>query len=755
MFFGVDLKLLVLGAGHIGGGGGATGIFGAPAQRVQTHNMAAGHANFQTQQAAMDANALSGASVSSVVDLVATGSLSTGAVKLAGDVLSSTSGRLLVSAGAVGIGTGLLDPADKLVVNGPLRLSDGGTKPQCDTNRRGMIWHEFGDLGTGDTVEVCVKLADESFSWRLAVNGGGAGGGGSLGGGGSGPLILGGGGEAVGGANGLARNFPVGSGERVNRGDVVTFVEGEVRRGYNVHFGRPAVFAQGGGSAGGGGAAFKRKVTLVPLDASTFVLVHGGGGAGQGAAQLGRVSGTSSFVGSARSPFGPPRLEAHAAVSLGDGRAFAIAYLDATKGNAGFVVVGEVVGEGVVGFGVPVQFAPEGASSVALEYLGGGRLVVAHNRSPAAADGGGGLRINAVISLGTYEGGKTVKFTKEPTELPGELDGFALAAMDAEGGTAGRFAIAYRNLRTKEAGVRLCAIVTDRPASLAQEESGGASETGGDSTEKAGPVERVSFGAEALLPTSGRVLTYLLITAVTPSRLVAAYADAREGNLCMVDYTGGVASVSQSQRFVAGKPLSLSISAFGFGGALVAYYTSNPWRAVVLRAEARGVGRGTGGSGSTVGKSAGAVVGLKATATSNSAAAAAAAGAKPGGGDVGSTHGALELSESIISPYYSTHTDIASLHGMTFLAVYYDGSNGDAGTCTVGSIGRGVGVAMTDAEEGQSVSVVFSGVSSGHEGLEVGTCYFATADGSLTSSSTRYPVGLAISNSELLLDKCS
>ena len=155
--------------GHQKAGGSWFG--GTNAQHTQHHPQHVQHAS-----AAMPA-AHDGAAVSSVVDLVATGSISSGAVKLAGDVLSSTSGRLLVSAGAVGVGTSLLDSSDKLVVNGPLRLADGGTKPECDTNRRGMIWHEFGDLGTADTVEVCVKLADETFAWRLAVGGGGGGGG--------------------------------------------------------------------------------------------------------------------------------------------------------------------------------------------------------------------------------------------------------------------------------------------------------------------------------------------------------------------------------------------------------------------------------------------------------------------------------------------------------------------------------------------------------------------------------------------------
>ena len=64
-------------------------------------------------------------------------------------VLSSLDGarQLLISANGVGIGTGALDASDKLVVNGPIRISDGGTRPLCTQSHRGMIWHEFGELG--------------------------------------------------------------------------------------------------------------------------------------------------------------------------------------------------------------------------------------------------------------------------------------------------------------------------------------------------------------------------------------------------------------------------------------------------------------------------------------------------------------------------------------------------------------------------------------------------------------------------------
>ena len=44
--------------------------------------------------------------------------------------------------------------------------------------------------------------------------------------------------------------------------------------------------------------------------------------------------------------------------------------------------------------------------------------------------------------------------------------------------------------------------------------------------------------------------------------------------------------------------------------------------------------------------------------------------------------------ESVLSPYYSTHTHVAALSSKEFVAIYYDGGNGDAGVSVAGSVGQ-------------------------------------------------------------------
>jgi hypothetical protein len=86
---------------------------------------------------------------------------------MSGHILSSSAGKLLISSGVVGVGTSMVDlEHDKLVVNGPIRLTDSGSRPHCEASRRGMIWHEFGDPGVADTVDVCAKTADDSACAR-------------------------------------------------------------------------------------------------------------------------------------------------------------------------------------------------------------------------------------------------------------------------------------------------------------------------------------------------------------------------------------------------------------------------------------------------------------------------------------------------------------------------------------------------------------------------------------------------------------
>jgi hypothetical protein len=68
------------------------------------------------------------------------------------------------SAGNVGIGT--KTPAQRLEVNGGVRLNTADVKPVCDATTRGTMWLE---QGATDTLYVCGQLNGASPAWRTVT----------------------------------------------------------------------------------------------------------------------------------------------------------------------------------------------------------------------------------------------------------------------------------------------------------------------------------------------------------------------------------------------------------------------------------------------------------------------------------------------------------------------------------------------------------------------------------------------------------
>jgi hypothetical protein len=70
------------------------------------------------------------------------------------------------------IGLGVTNPAQKLEVNGGVRLNTTDAKPACDqTSGRGTLWFtQNAAVGTADVLEVCMKKADGTFGWAQVNN---------------------------------------------------------------------------------------------------------------------------------------------------------------------------------------------------------------------------------------------------------------------------------------------------------------------------------------------------------------------------------------------------------------------------------------------------------------------------------------------------------------------------------------------------------------------------------------------------------
>ena len=648
--------------------------------------------------------AASGAVVKSgaaIEDLVVKGSVTSGDLKLTGNILSSSSGKLLVSAGVVGVGTSMLDAEhDKLVVNGPIRLTDAGTRPSCEPARRGMIWHEFGEMGQADTVDVCAKGQNDDYAWRPVLGGGGAG---ALGASSQGRQQWApahaqqqlGAGLAGGADSSLSREFRVAQGSELRAGDVVTFVEGHAKRGLTAQLGNPVLFSQPGQAEGGSGGASKRHTSLLALSHDLCLVIHSTGAAAKVSAQVAKVHGTNAEL-AAKQPFGPHRAEQVDLAALSP-REFIMVYNEPTERNAGYVVLGNVVGNTAKVLSQPVAMEPSGCNSLSVAALSPSLVVIAFNADTANGPG------TPVVLAASVEGRKVVFGNR--TKLVGRMDGFVVVPMSIS-----TFVLVHRNIRQKGAGGRVGHVAMVQQAEAPADED--AEEEGQQREQQMEIVPKAFVAEDVPLFSSTRVLTYLAATRLSSWQIAIAYADGNEGNVLLAGVVGDSLTPQPAAPFSSAKPLSLSLSALSESAFILSFYTHDPWRAVVVKGSVQQVQQQER--------------------------------AGPG----------LSLFETTVTTDYTTHTHSLALSPQSFLMTYYDGANSDAGTAVVGAFGRGMGVAGAAAAEGEMVPVRFGGISGDHESLEVGSCYYSNEEGRVTTFASELRVGLAVSVSEILMGGC-
>ncbi len=103
----------------------------------------------------------------------------------------------------------------------------------------------------------------------------------------------------------------------------------------------------------------------------------------------------------------------------------------------------------------------------------------------------------------------------------------------------------------------------------------------------------------------------------------------------------------------------------------------------------------------------------------------------------------------------SDWSSVAAISNNKFVVAYWDYENHQYGTAIIGEVstlGHIVGIARESQSSGGILPVIISGVSDLHSDLIPGDLYYSTATGTLTSFETPWPVGLAISETELLMD---
>eukprot|EP00958_Prasinococcus_capsulatus_P021843 scaffold3020_cov342-Prasinococcus_capsulatus_cf.AAC.10 len=468
-------------------------------------------------------------------------------------------------------------------------------------------------------------------------------------------------------------------------------------------------------------ARSKKRICLIKLSSTHVVILHPGAAGGY-SAQLAEVVGNNIVLGEGRAPFGTSRLEHFQGAALGP-QQFVILYADETKNSQCHVVLGEVVVQGIVNIGRPISLSQASCSHLAITPLSSQRL----KRHPCSTrritccscpeywwdtnwgvfHGTTGWDCRPQRALSEHSDGVWLPHGRLLSGNPNSVGRSDCAC----GAGQDRFIIVYRSLDERRALVRV-----------------------GTVKHKALPIEDeehqydVVLGDEILIPTSNRMLTYLQVSAMTPSRATIAFADNREGSIALVELLGESVAVGEPARFSSSKPMSLSLSSLSPSSILLTYYTNDPWRALVLKGDI--------------------VQDVRVDALQR---------CKNSVHGEGSSIGRLAVMESVLSPSYSTHTHIAALSHKEFIAIFYDGGRDDAGVALAGTLGRGIGVAATSGTEGERVKVVLHGLSRSHRGLVPGECYFADKDGQPTKKLTINRLGtnweLRIVNSRAIL-KC-
>uniref|UniRef100_A0A061RGX0 Uncharacterized protein n=1 Tax=Tetraselmis sp. GSL018 TaxID=582737 RepID=A0A061RGX0_9CHLO len=279
----------------------------------------------------------------------------------------------------------------------------------------------------------------------------------------------------------------------------------------------------------------------------------------------------------------------------------------------------------------------------------------------------------------------------EKTEVGERLDGFVTVPLSSS-----RFLLVYRNLRLQAAAARVGRVV----AAAAPDDGDGGRDEDGDAAGL-----QAAVGDEVPLPTTGRTLTYLSAARMSLARAVVVFADAAEGHVVLVDAAGDSLTPHTPAPFSSEKPLSVSLSVLSDDSFVIGFYTGDPWRAKVVK---------------------GAVL----------------------------SSGHVALVESRLPVEQPKNTHMVALSSHSFLATYHEGSNSGAGAAVVGAFPRGFGIASSSGEEGETVGVRLGGISSSHMSLRTGECYYAGADGSLTTSATGQRVGLAVSANDVLMGSC-
>ncbi len=468
--------------------------------------------------------------------------------------------------------------------------------------------------------------------------------------------VLGAGGSpGSGGGDHLVREFPVGLGEIIDAGDVVSFINGAVWKGYDKFtlLGDEEAFDE----------TFSGEFSAAVLGVNTFVVVYAGSGS-VGMARIGEVSGTTisygpEFVFESSAIASPHVVGLHSS-------GFVVSYQDYNAGLTGVSRFCSVSGNQVISAGAKSTFGPNITSEIVSTRLSSNSFVVAYQDMNLSNSGYAvyGSVVGSSITFGA-----------------GALFGAAQTLyIDIDALNSSSFLIAYSDFSNSGRGEVV---------------SGEVSSDG-----------NIAFGqAEIFSNANSEDITLSILP--SSNLFFVAYRDAgdlNKGKATVGEVFGPSVTLGSSQPFSIHPAYDIDSSALDRHRCILSYRDSfNSHRGLHFFVKI-------------------------------------------------SPNHSLSYGPSQVFHGGNSQSPVSvALSPDRFVVAYRNNSNSE-GAAIVGERSiQTVGVAQSSGSSGESIPVVFSGVSSAHQGLTSGITYYASSDGDLSSMKTPVRIGLAVSPTEIML----
>ncbi|QDZ25894.1 hypothetical protein A3770_19p84120 [Chloropicon primus] len=636
-------------------------------------------------------------------------------------IRARTGEQISLAAKVVHINTRKDAGSDLVIEGGSIRFSSVGKELRsilCTQERRGTIVYLSGTGPDADQMVACLRASTGTFEWKAL-----AGSGSDVNAVMAGSAQSSSGSEAdlpvsvQGGISGISRSFDVGAKNAISEGQAVSFVGGKLYPGAALHLSEPLEFGKEDLLTSQGISGARKKIGLYPLSSKRFLLSYCNS-VGSVYLQLGKFSGqegvtesVGAILNKAKVVFSKGgKVDEIEILVLGEDR-FIIVYTEYQSGGRLMAVAGEVLSNDVVSFGVPLEVDPKGARHLSIAPMGSNHIAVLFTRMKHHEDAkkGGCLVVlehspkfkHLDLSMPQGKCVTNIGSVIDATQIVNPSNNPQMSIVKDT-----RLVVAYRDMVSRNTVVRHV-VVHDLSSADASKKS----------IEAGGGQEDLKFSGtvgDALVVHDYAVrLTDIKLSPISNSHVMVTYADKKNAGLILLDVSSAQPSVALDPMIFSNMMVhSLGVHVQDHRTFLVSYGVTEPVKLVRM---------------------------IKVDINMNQGA------------------GEMHMQESSLMSSILTHSQILSIDADNFLFGFLLGSQEEGGEVPgtggilAGSFGHVIGVAGSNAAPGSKAPVVLSGVSAHHKGLHPGQCYYASSSGMPTISRTTTPIGLSVSDTEILL----